>query len=64
MIDIDLKTLVHKYVRFCFDEYEKDPRGWITKNPPSVAEFAEQLLLRDLSFPTYLLFGIGERWLA
>lgn len=31
--------LVARYVRFIFAEYEKDPRGWITKNPPSVAEF-------------------------
>lgn len=32
--------LVGRYVRFIFAEYEEDPRGWITKNPPSVAEFA------------------------
>lgn len=47
--------LITKYVRFCFDEYEKNPYGWITKNPPSVAEFKEQLWLRDQSDPSRLL---------
>ncbi len=35
-----MDSLIHRYVRFCFDEYAIDPRGWITKNPPSIAEFA------------------------
>ncbi len=33
------RGLIGRYVHFTFMEYEKDPRGWITKNPPSVAEF-------------------------
>lgn len=38
-----MHDLVKQYVKFTFDEYAKDPRGWITKTPPSVAEFAEML---------------------
>ncbi len=30
---------IHRYVQFIFKEFEKDPHGWITKNPPSVAEW-------------------------
>lgn len=30
---------IHRYVQFIFVEYKKDPRGWITKIPPSVAEW-------------------------
>lgn len=47
--------VIHEYVRFCFDEYERNPYGWITKNPPSVAEFEEQLWLREQSLPWNML---------
>lgn len=57
-----MSDLIHEYVRYCFDEYERDPRGWITKNPPSVAEFAEQLRLREDSEPGKLLFGFIKKW--
>lgn len=50
-------NILHSYILFVFKEYEKDPRGWITKNPPSVAEYAEQLWLREQSDPIHLLFG-------
>lgn len=55
---MDIVTL---YVRFCFDEYELNPYGWITKNPPSIAEFREQLWLREQSHPDKLLFGKGHK---
>lgn len=56
---MDIVTL---YVRFCFDEYELNPYGWITKNPPSIAEFREQLWLREQSHPDKMLFGRGPKW--
>lgn len=40
--------LVSRYVRFIFSEYEKDPRGWITKNPPSVAQFRDEYDLEEV----------------
>lgn len=34
-----MSDLVHKYVRFIFDEYEKDKYGWVTKESITVADF-------------------------
>lgn len=40
--------LIHRYVRFHFAEYEIDPYGWVTKDPYSVAEFANVVGLGDI----------------
>ena len=33
--------VIKRYVRFIFSEWEFDKSGWVTKNPPSIAEFEE-----------------------
>lgn len=40
-----MTDLISKYVRFTLEKYEKDPspQGWITKNPPSIADGVSQI---------------------
>lgn len=44
----DIKNdLVHRYVKFVFYVYSLDPYGWITKDPPSIAEYEAMEIIEE-----------------